>query len=142
FQPAKTELEHHTDRPAAAINIRQGITKAQRHQERRQLKPLMPPFLVSLCLCVFVIPHHCHWLPRCSLTPNIARRGSVKTMGRPKFGLNRSSVASSSSALSLSTLSTSTSNSIRADSRVRIVLDTRMSSSDCDDNRREPRGSS
>ena len=39
-----------------------------------------------------------HCGPRFSLTPSIARRGSRKTVGRPKFGLNRLSVARLSSA--------------------------------------------
>jgi hypothetical protein len=43
--------------------------------------------------------------PRFNLTPNIARRGSLKAVGWPKFGLNRLSVASPSSAVSLSALS-------------------------------------
>ena len=66
----------------------------------------------------------------------------MKTVGRPKFGLNRLSVARASSAVSLSALSTSTSSSMRPAPPKRIVLDTRRSSSDCDDSRRDPRGSS
>src|SRR5262245_48880519 len=79
--------------------------------------------------------------PNCSLTPTMARRGSVKTVGRPKFGLYKLSAARPSSALLLSTFSTSRSSSTRPKSRVTTVLDTRRSSSDCDESRRAPRGS-
>ena len=44
--------------------------------------------------------------------------------------------------MSLSALSTSTSSSTRPTPPKAIVFDTRTSSSDCDDSRREPRGSS
>src|SRR4051812_28396874 len=80
--------------------------------------------------------------PRFSLTPTIARRGSMKTVATLKFGLNRLSLASPSSAVSLSALSTSTSTSTRPTPPTRIIFDTRRSSSDCDDIRREPGGSS
>ena len=41
----------------------------------------------------------CYGRPRFSLMPIIARRGSMKIEGRPKFGLNRLSVARPSSAV-------------------------------------------
>jgi hypothetical protein len=44
--------------------------------------------------------------PRLTLALNIARRGSMNTMGCPKFGPNRLSVATASSAVLLSALST------------------------------------
>ena len=79
--------------------------------------------------------------PRLNLTPSIARRGSMKTVGRPKVGLKKLSVAYASSAVSLSALSTSNSNSTRATPPNEKVLDRRTSRSVCDDRRCEPRGS-
>ena len=62
--------------------------------------------------------------------------GSMKTVGCATFGLNRLSAAKPSSAVSLSALSTSRSNSMRPTPRKGIVLDTRRSSSECDEHGR------
>ena len=51
--------------------------------------------------------------PRFNRTPSIARRGSTKAVGWPKFALDRLSLARASSAVSLSTLRMSNSTSIR-----------------------------
>ena len=81
--------------------------------------------------------------PRLTRALIIARRGSMKMVGCPKFAvLNRLSVANPSPAVSLSAFSTSSSNSTRPAPLIEIVLDTRRSSSDCDASRREPGGSS
>ena len=64
-------------------------------------------------------------------------------MGCPKFGLNRLSVARPSSAVSLSSVEHVEQQLDASDAaECEVVLDTRRSSSDCDDSRREPRGSS
>src|SRR5262245_50341830 len=148
-------------------NYRNVCQKPQRHRDTEAERHAIKEFLAAraalpLCLCASVVSNVCdricenlylgmairrpksndHYRPRFSLTPTMARRGSVKTVGRPKFLLDRSGVCNSSSAVSLSTLSTSTRSSMRADSRDTIVFDRHKSSNDCDDSRRDPRGSS
>jgi type II secretory pathway pseudopilin PulG len=60
-----------------------------------------------------------------SLTPNMARRGSTKAVGWPKFGLKKLSVATASSAVLLSTFNTSTRSSTRFAPPRESGLDTR-----------------
>ena len=79
-----------------------------------------------------------YWRPRFNRTPTIARRGSTKTVGRPKFGLAKLSVARLSSAVLLSALRRSSSSSTCVSDPSRMTLDTRTSSSDCDERRRDP----
>ena len=55
-------------------------------------------------------PNHRSKLNR---TLTMARRGSMNTVGRPKFGLKKLSVAIASSAVSLSRFSTSSNSSTR-----------------------------
>jgi TolB-like protein len=79
--------------------------------------------------------------PKFTRAPSITRLGFMNTVGCPKFEAKRLSVVSASSAVSSSRLSTSINSSIRLAPPTRSALETRRSTSDCDESRRDPGGS-